>query len=146
MDLRTAAPAAELAAAMESVVRLVRTLSPATGLSFTAAGVLAALERSGPRRLTELATAEGVSQPAMTQLISRLQDSGLVERVTDEHDRRVVQVHITKAGRDQVAYRRQIRAERLAELLDELDPAHYEALTAAIPAINALRELAGMQK
>ncbi|MCE7009130.1 MarR family transcriptional regulator [Kibdelosporangium philippinense] len=135
----------DLAATMESVVRLVRKLSPATGLSFTAASVLAALDRSGPRRLTELATVEGVSQPAMTQLISRLQDSGFVERVADEHDRRVVQVHITQAGRAQVAYRRQVRAERLAELLARLDPAHHEALTAAIPAINALRGLADDQ-
>jgi DNA-binding MarR family transcriptional regulator len=146
MDLpeATIIPATELAAAMENVMRLVRRLSPVTGLSLTAAGVLSALDRLGPHRLTELATAEGVTQPAMTQLISRLQETGLVERVADPDDRRVVHVHITDAGRSELAYRRSIRAERLGELLTRLEPAHHIALGAAIPALNALSDLAGM--
>ncbi|MEV4310997.1 MarR family transcriptional regulator [Actinocrispum sp. NPDC049592] len=125
-------------------MRLVRKLSPPTGLSLTAAGVLAALERGGPRRLTELAAAEGVTQPAMTQLISRLQESGLVERKPDAVDRRVVTVHITRKGRDELAYRRGVRAERLEGLLTDISPEHHAALAAAIPAITALTELAGV--
>src|SRR3954451_11976371 len=108
----TLAPAGELAAAMEGITRLTRRLSPSTGLSMTAVGTLSTLERSGPRRLTELATREAVSQPAMTQLISRLEDAGLVQRVTDAADRRVVHVHVTDAGRAALAHRREVRAER----------------------------------
>jgi DNA-binding MarR family transcriptional regulator len=139
----TAVPAGELVRAMETVMRTVRRLSPSTGLSLTAAGVLSRLDRLGPHRLTELASVEGVSQPAMTQLISRLQEAGLVERVTDSDDRRVVQVHVTAAGRSELEFRRSIRTERLAELLTRLDPAHHAALSAAIPAIDALSELVG---
>nr|WP_198151800.1 MarR family transcriptional regulator [Kibdelosporangium sp. MJ126-NF4]CEL19620.1 Transcriptional regulator, MarR family [Kibdelosporangium sp. MJ126-NF4]CTQ94580.1 Transcriptional regulator, MarR family [Kibdelosporangium sp. MJ126-NF4] len=137
-------PAADLVVAIESVTRLMKQLSQGTGMSITAAGVLSTLDRLGPRRLTELAASENVSQPAMTQLISRLGDAGLVERVADDTDRRAVQLHITDAGRAQLAYRRQVKTERLEELLSELDPAHHEALTAAIPAINALTELSGV--
>ncbi|ONI79005.1 hypothetical protein ALI144C_28740 [Actinosynnema sp. ALI-1.44] len=118
-------------------------LSQGTGMSLTAAGVLSTLDRLGPHRLTELAASENVSQPAMTQLISRLGDAGLVERVADDADRRAVQLHITDAGRAQLAYRRRVKTERLEELLSGLDPKHHEALTAAIPAINALTDQAG---
>ena len=64
-----------IAAGVERLIGLVRSLSPADGLSLTAAATLATLERSGPRRLTALAVQEGVTQPAMTQLIARLQDA-----------------------------------------------------------------------
>jgi DNA-binding MarR family transcriptional regulator len=53
------------------------------GLSLTAAATLARLQRNGPARLTELAAAEGVSQPSMTALIARLADRGLVHRAAD---------------------------------------------------------------
>src|SRR3954470_19129395 len=53
---------------------------PRGGLSLTAAATLAHLQRSGPARLTELAVAEGVSQPSMTTLVARLADQGLVRR------------------------------------------------------------------
>jgi DNA-binding MarR family transcriptional regulator len=46
-------------------------------LSLTATATLATLDRSGPSRLTWLAVREGVTQPAMTQLITRLEDAGL---------------------------------------------------------------------
>jgi DNA-binding MarR family transcriptional regulator len=137
------APAAELTAALEQLVRLfVRRLSPPSGPSLAAAATLATLERSGPSRLTELATREGVTQPAMTQLVSRLQADGLVTRDTDPSDGRVVQVSITDAGRAALANRREVRGERLAELLDRLTPADHAALTAAVPAMEALVRLA----
>src|SRR6516164_1510361 len=68
-----------IASGVERLIGLVRSLSPPDGLSLTAAATLATLERSGPRRLTALAVQEGVTQPAMTQLVARLQDSGLCE-------------------------------------------------------------------
>ena len=66
--------AAEVAAGLERLVALIRWLSP-PGLSLTTAATLATLDRSGPCRLTALAAAEGVTQPAMTQLVGRLEDA-----------------------------------------------------------------------
>src|SRR5215470_927128 len=51
--------AAGIAAGVERLVGLLRSLSPADGLSATAASTLATLERSGPRRLTALAVPGG---------------------------------------------------------------------------------------
>jgi DNA-binding MarR family transcriptional regulator len=127
----------EVAAGLVRLLGLIRWLSP-PGLSLTAAATLTTLERSGPRRLTELAADEGVTQPAMTQLVGRLEASGLVERSADPEDGRVVRVQLTAAGRDLIARRRAARAERLSGLLAALSPADQEALAAALPAINAL--------
>jgi DNA-binding MarR family transcriptional regulator len=97
--------AAGIAAGVERLIGLLRSLSPADGLSATAAATLATLERSGPRRLTALAVQGGVTQPAMTQLIARLEDTGLVRREADPADGRVVQVRLTDQGRDTLARR-----------------------------------------
>jgi DNA-binding MarR family transcriptional regulator len=130
--------AADVAGTLERVMALLRWLSPATGLSLTAASTLAELERSGPRRLTALAEQGGVSQPAMTQLAGRLEDLGLVARDPDPADGRVVQLRITAEGRAVLASRRAVRAERLAGLLSRLSPADRTALTAALPALDQL--------
>jgi DNA-binding MarR family transcriptional regulator len=130
--------AAGISAGVERLIGLVRSLSPADGLSLTAAATLATLERSGPRRLTALAVQEGVTQPAMTQLIGRLREAGLVRREADPGDGRVVQVRLTDQGRDTLARRRAVRAERLAVILDRISAEDRAALAAALPAIDAL--------
>ena len=101
--------AAGVAAALERLIGLFRSLSPPSGLSLTAAATLATLERSGPFRLTWLATREGVTQPAMTQLIARLEEARLVARAADPADGRVVQVRLTEEGRATLARRRAAR-------------------------------------
>ena len=125
-------------AALERLIGLFRSLSPPDGLSLTAAATLATLERSGPCRLTALATLEGVTQPAMTQLVDRLQGMSLLERTPDPTDGRVVQVRITGDRRALLARRRVVRAERVAELLMRLSPGEQALLTAALPAMEAL--------
>jgi DNA-binding MarR family transcriptional regulator len=130
-----------LAADFERVLGLFRSLSQPSGLSMTAAGTLATLERGGPTRLTLLAAREGVTQPAMTQLIARLEEAGQVRRDPSPDDGRVVLVAITDEGRATLARRRVARADKLAGLLSQLSPEHREALTAAMPALAALAGL-----
>ena len=159
--------AAGVAAGIERLIGLLRWLSPPSGLSLTATATLATLGRSGPARLTALAAREGVTQPAMTQLISRLEDAGQVRRESDPDDGRVVLVTITDQGRATLAHRRDsratdpadgravevritaegqallarrrvYRAERLTGMLAELSPEQQVALAAALPAMDAL--------
>lgn len=130
--------AAEVASRLERMIGLFRSLSPPQGLSMTAAATLATLERSGPCRLTWLAAREGVTQPAMTQLVARLEESGLVAREADPADGRVVQVRLTEQGREMLVRRRAARAERLAVIMDRLSPDERTALAAALPAMDAL--------
>ena len=130
--------AAGVTAVLERLIGLFRSLSPSDGLSLTAAATLATLDRSGPGRLTALAAHEGVTQPAMTQLVDRLQGAGMLDRVPDPADGRAVQVRITGEGRALLARRRAVRAERVAGLLARLSPDDQALLTAALPALEAL--------
>jgi DNA-binding MarR family transcriptional regulator len=107
-------------------------------LSLTTAATLATLERSGPLRLSELATIEGVTQPSMTSLVSRLERDGLARRAGDPRDGRAVNVGITEAGRRALAERRQRRAGVLAALLERAGPADRAAVTAAAGALRRL--------
>ena len=130
--------AATLAVGLDRIIRLYRSLTPPGELSLTAVATLASVESLGPQRLTALAAREGVTQPAMTQLISRLEDAGQVRRESDPDDGRVVLVTITDEGRATLAHRRDSRAARLAAILAQLSPEHLAALSAAQPALDAL--------
>jgi DNA-binding MarR family transcriptional regulator len=131
-------PAAAVAAGLERLVRLLRSVTPAHGLSLTAVTTLSDLERSGPRRLTDLAGGEGVTQPAMTQLVARLQAMGLVTRTADPTDGRVVLVSISEEGRAELRRRRDVRADALRGMLAELSETDRRALLDALPVIDKL--------
>src|SRR5690606_24735627 len=119
----------------------VRSLSPPGDISLTTAATLARLDTQGPVRLTELAAAEHVTQPAMTQLVSRLERDGLAERRSHPADGRVVMVHITDAGSALVASRRAARAEQLSSVLARLSEEERRAIAAALPALDRLVDL-----
>jgi DNA-binding MarR family transcriptional regulator len=112
-------------------------------LSLTAISVLSTLERTGPRRLTDLAVSEEVTQPSMTALVTQLTDLGLAERRRYPADARVVLVAVTEAGSRQLRAMRRAGASALTELIGKLDDREAEALAAALPALHRLMELAG---
>lgn len=133
---------ADVGAVLEQVVRVVRRLATTGDLSLPAAAALSRAVHDGPQRLTDLAAAEGLSQPGMTQLVSRLEREGLVRRTPSPDDGRVVLVEATAAGRDVVRQRRAERGRALRRLLDQLDPADRDAVRAALPALSRLADLA----
>jgi DNA-binding MarR family transcriptional regulator len=111
-------------------------------LSLTTAATLATLDRDGPARLSDLAVREGVTQPSMTALVTRLERDGLAVRGDDPADRRAVIVSLTDAGREVLLARRTRRASRLAALLDHLDPQDRAAIEAAAGALSRLTRTA----
>jgi DNA-binding MarR family transcriptional regulator len=105
------------------------------GVSRTEAGALRALAVR-PRRVTELAAAEGISQPAATQLVNRLVARGWAEREQDPGDARAVVVRLADAGRDALE---QLRGELRAAFHDEfagLDDGDVETLAAAVAILD----------
>jgi len=112
----------------------------ARGTSLTSRNVLAALAAEGPSRLTALATATGIAQPAMTQLVGRLEREGLVVRLIDPEDGRATLVAITDAGRALRAEQRQSAHERMAELLDRLSADDQATLALAMRVAMPLLE------
>ena len=120
-----------IAAALEvGAALLVRQL--AWGTSLTCRSVLATLGDDSPVRLTTLAAGTGVSQPAMTQLVRRLEREGLVTRLIDPEDARATLVAISDAGSALRAQLHQSLDERLVELLSTLSPEEEAALGLAM--------------
>src|SRR3954471_8880538 len=106
----------DLASTVQRLFAALRRRSP-PGLSLTAASTLSILDADGPLRLTELAGREGVTQPAMTQLVTRLERDALAVRRASAADGRVVLVEITTPGRDLLHHRRRVRADAVTSLL-----------------------------
>jgi DNA-binding MarR family transcriptional regulator len=131
----------ELNAVMGAFTRMNIRLPAVQRLSFTTLSVLHTLATTGPRRLTELTASEQVTQPAITQIVTKLERDGLVERRPDPSDGRAVLVHITEQGAAVVEGRRAERIARLTELSDRLTPAERAAIQAALPALKRLVEL-----
>jgi DNA-binding MarR family transcriptional regulator len=128
-----------LAGQLDDLLLAVRSAtSDRSGLSLTAAATLSRLQREGPARLTELAAAEGITQPSMTALVTRLAEQGLVQRASDPSDGRAVLLSLTPAGADFLAQRRTIRTDRLAPYLAGLSPDERRDIATAMPALNRL--------
>src|SRR3954465_14178191 len=89
-------------------------------MSLTSAATLATLDKTGPRRITELAGTEGATQPAMTVLVRVMGEGGLVERTGDPSDKRVTLVCLTEAGASYVRTRRQAGVHAFERLIGEL--------------------------
>jgi DNA-binding MarR family transcriptional regulator len=121
---------------------LTRTSVP---VSRTEAGVLWALAIR-PRRITELAARERVTQPAVTLLVNRLAERGWVERHGHPDDRRVVMVELTDEGR---RVHERLRSEYRALLHEDmatLPDADVQTLARAIEVLDGLIErLTGQQ-
>jgi DNA-binding MarR family transcriptional regulator len=127
----------------EAVDLTARFLTDRTDLSVSALFAINRVRREGPLRLTTLAAKEGISQPSMTQLITRLEKQGFLSRTADPEDGRGTLVGITELGHDALADRRRLRRERLGELLDTLTPEERHALLlSAHVALPILRKLA----
>lgn len=108
-------------------------------VSRTEAGVMRALS-TRPRRITDLAAREGISQPGITLLVNRLQERGWARREPDRADRRVVLVTLTEQGHEVFdALRAEYRAlfhEEMGTLRDE----DVETLARAIEILDGLIE------
>jgi DNA-binding MarR family transcriptional regulator len=122
------------------VLRLTAATIRRDGLSRTAAATLSRLATSGAARLTDLASAEGVTQPSMSSLVARLVDQGLVLRAADPHDARAVQLSLTPAGEALVEQRRAERTRRLENALAELPPDDVARIAGAVPALTRLAD------
>jgi DNA-binding MarR family transcriptional regulator len=111
-------------------------------VSLTAVSTLATLVRTGPRRLTDLAVCEGVTQPSMTAVVTQLEDLGFAERRRAPRDGRVVLVTITRAGTEYLRSMRCAGASVFTALIDKLGEEEVAALRAALPALRHLLDLA----
>ena len=83
---------------------------------------------AGPLRMSELAEAVGASLASTSGVVDRLAQRDLVRRAQSSEDRRVVTVELTEAGRAELLKFRESMIDRLATLVDPLEPAERTEL------------------
>jgi DNA-binding MarR family transcriptional regulator len=124
-----------LAAAHAVEARLEQGLA-IVGLSPAKHAVMSQLAQAGePLTLGELAARVCCVRSNMTQLVDRLEAEGLVRRVDDPGDRRIVRAALTPLGEErEVAGANQVRQiqRELAAALSENDCATLERIMAAL--------------
>ncbi|GIE89038.1 MarR family winged helix-turn-helix transcriptional regulator [Actinoplanes regularis] len=130
----------QLLPVLSQLVRFLRELEGPDNPSSVALSVLRLLDDDGPGRVTDLARLTRASQPGMTQLIGRLEKSGLVRRVPDPTDGRGVLVEVTQEGRELRARTYAHYAATLDQLFDRLSPEDGDAILRAVPALVRLAE------
>lgn len=108
------------------------------GLSYPQISLLFAVERLAPVTAGALATAEGVTPPAVTRSLNELDRSGLVVRAQDTTDRRVSLIHMTDAGHRECSRIRSSRDAWLAEHVNRLSPEEIAVLVSALPVLERL--------
>jgi DNA-binding MarR family transcriptional regulator len=123
------------------LLRLARELRKETeqlGITARQATLLWLVKRSPGLSLAELAAEEGISPPALSGHVDRLERAGLIERLRSTDDRRRVGLRLTDEGARML---RRVRARRttwLADRLSALEHAELEAIADAVPALQAL--------
>jgi DNA-binding MarR family transcriptional regulator len=125
-----------------TTTRLARRLRRESGAALTPSqlSVMSAIHRRGPVTLGALAECERVAPPTISRVVAKLEADGLVERVGDPEDRRVVRVSTTAAGEDLVSVSRQRKTEWLADRMAQLPARDRARISAALDALERLAD------
>jgi DNA-binding MarR family transcriptional regulator len=132
----------QLTTAIEDFNTIFIRLPSVRRLNFSALSVLHTLSRKGPLRLTDLLATEQLKQPALTSLVAKLQQDGLVSRRPDPSDGRAILLSLTREGRQVVRSRRTDRMANLARLVEHLNDEEREVLAGTARVLGRLVEVA----
>src|SRR3954447_15908604 len=127
------------------ISRMARRLRQEAGaeLSPSQTAALATIEHYGPLTPSELAERERVPRPTVTRVLARLEETGLIERAADPHDRRSSLVSISIEGRELLAAIRTRKNAFLAQRLESLDAADRETLDRAAELLERMLQERG---
>jgi DNA-binding MarR family transcriptional regulator len=138
----TSSESVELANGLRPVLlqlnrHLRRELAP-LGITANQAALLHAISRNPGIGVRALAVREGVSTPAMSGYIDRLEAAGLVGRLRSSEDRRRVGLTVTPAGARTLRSARSRRTAWLAARLRRLTDDQRAAIASALDPLSLL--------
>jgi len=136
--MRNEQVADQLHAAAIRLLRYVRREDEASGVTGAQLSVLSVLAYGGPQTLSALAAAEQVKPPTMSQLVSTLEELGLVAR--KPLDRRSSEIALTRRGRQLLEAGRKRRLARLTRAIDTLPAEQVDRLGQAAGLIVAITD------
>lgn len=115
-----------------------RDLARAAGLTASQRMLLQVLDDEGEARAGVLATHLGITQATTTNLLDRLEKTGLVKRRRSETDKRQVFVALTDEGRSRLSRAPDGLQELFADRFDELEPWEQSMAIAALERIASI--------
>ena len=122
------------------LARHLRREAHAEGITGGQASLLAQIRSDPELGARELAAREGVSAPAMTRYLDRMEKADLVVRTRSAQDARRIRLALTPKGVRALRSVRRRRTAWLAERLQGLSPAELAAVDAAIEPLLRLVE------
>lgn len=112
----------------------------ARSISMSHLHLMTFLEAHGPLPMSRVAELLGSGLPTATGLVSRMEERGLVARVHDTEDRRVVILSLTEAGAAELRELNISRRQRMARALTHLDEEQRSQLLRSMQALRAAFE------
>lgn len=100
--------------------------------------IMFAIHRSEPVTAKVLAEGEGVTPPAVTRSLARLEEVGYITRVALDTDRRVQEIRLSPAGEAKRVELLHQREMWLTSHLERLTADELDDLVGAIPALEKL--------
>ncbi len=103
---------------------------------------LATISVCMPVRLGDLAAREGVSPSTLSRVVDQLVERGMVTRTRDSRDARSSQLSTTRDGAHLLEDLRRNGTTLILGALETLDAGERDAVSAAIPALEKLADVA----
>lgn len=105
-----------------------RTLADKGGkVTLAQAAILFLLKEKDGRYMSEMGQVIGVDKAAMTRLVDRLEQAGLVQRQVDAANRRAISILLTSAGSEEAAAALTVIKRINAEIRKDYSPAEVDA-------------------
>lgn len=111
------------------------------GLPLSHIQVLTMLDETGAMSVSEISNRLGIAKPNITPLVDRLVEAGLVDRIRDTQDRRVVNVVIQDAGRDTLNNIRESIGIQVQAWAEDLSSVDFKALADSLQSITRILPL-----
>ncbi len=111
------------------LLRHAREADKGSGLSPERLSLLSILTYAGPLSVTRLSELESVSLPAISRIVSALEERGLVKRTRSREDARAVSVTATTKGQRLMEKGRRRRLEIIAGELSQLSKSDLQQLS-----------------
>lgn len=118
------------------LLRTVRKVDPASGLTPQRLSAMSVVVFGGARTMRDLAAAEQVSVPTMSRLVQALEEEGLLTRAVDPDDRRSEHLVATAKGKRLLKQGQERRLKLVSNILERMPAAEFRALARAVPALQ----------
>jgi DNA-binding MarR family transcriptional regulator len=109
-----------------------------TDVSMQQAYVLTFIHYNGPCKMSEICEHMMVSAAAASQMVNRLENQGLVERIAAPKDRRVRQVELSEKGELLVLQSIAARQGWIQEIPDKLNKVQLDQISAALQLLSSI--------